>query len=110
VAAVEGVGARLVQLEHCNSCGSNTGARRRFQAALKLVLNDPEARKLLRNYDLRSGAAHGDLIEGQPLTVDNYTRAGMFYVSPEHELRGRIWDMRQASKKVLENVLSEQTA
>ncbi len=105
VAAVEGVGAGYVRLERCECGAAQIGAGKRFRRALEMVLREEDVRHHVELYKLRSSAAHGDLIIGQPLTTDTRTRAGWFYSSPEHELTGKVWDIRQASQCVLEAAL-----
>src|SRR5262249_45346896 len=46
VAAIEGIGGRLVDLKRCKSCGSRTGAAERFRTALNTVLARDEAKSL----------------------------------------------------------------
>jgi hypothetical protein len=106
VAAVEGVGARDVALERCECGMAQVGARKRFRHALSSVMGEADVSRLMKMYDVRSSAAHGDLITGQPLTTDRLARVGWFYTSDEHDLRGHVWDMRQASRMVVTNALT----
>ena len=96
VAAIERVGARYVP---------QGGARRRFRHALELVRSDDEVESLMEFYGLRSGAAHGDLITGQPLTTDQMPKVGWFYSSDEAVLQSKVWTVRQVSRQILELAL-----
>jgi hypothetical protein len=68
VAAIEAVGSRIEPLRPCTCCEScriETGAMRRFRAALGTVLTADQAKKLAdKAYALRSSTAHTGTLHG----------------------------------------------
>jgi hypothetical protein len=66
VAAIEAIGARYVNLERCDRCGSRIGSRKRFLRAASLVISEDEALALRKlAYDeARSKTAHEGRLHG----------------------------------------------
>lgn len=105
VASIEGIGARYIELERCDCGKSQVGARARFRHALSLIFDKEQVKASVKFYDDRSGAAHGDLITGQPLTADPIARVGWFFSSDEYELKRKVTDVRRASSQLLATAL-----
>lgn len=105
VAAVEGVGTKLVELTECEKCKSQKGAGRRFREALKTVMTNSQVRKLLYAYDVRSATAHSGAQFGTEEML------GHGWMSPyEYNLRDAfsmnlVSQIRKASRRVVTRAL-----
>jgi hypothetical protein len=69
-------------------------------------MDDVEVRRLMKAYDLRSGAAHGDVIEGQSWLGPHRAAVGMFHTSPEWLLVGKVWRVKEVARRVLSAALA----
>jgi hypothetical protein len=102
VAAIEGIGARYVQLSRCKECNSETGARRRFRAALGLVLAPEEIKPLVALYDLRSTTAHEGRLHGGEDLLGTFPAGRMASdFAPQLFRYGHVWTLRRASRELL---------
>ena len=106
VATIEGIGARLADLEHCKQCRSQLGAGRRFREALKTVLPAEEVKALASPaYRFRSKTGHEGQLFGSEQTF-GYTNLSLFQFDDadvfDFEL---IWPMRKACRELIGNLL-----
>jgi len=116
-AALEALGARLVDLDpKCDCCGAQTGAFRRFKAAIAIVQLSPDREKRLKRMygDYRSETVHGALLHGgedggqaqsqigNPFLIEDATR---FHLG----LALIRWHTRNVLERVLRTVSHEQT-
>ncbi|HJQ48177.1 MAG TPA: hypothetical protein VJ870_17930 [Amycolatopsis sp.] len=109
VSAIEGIGASLEELSHCEHCGSHTGAQRRFRKALRTALSAKEAKELQAVYTLRSETAHSGVLHGNETAMGNiFTPFTSFAGEPPgFSFRYRqLWKLKDASKRVLIKHLS----
>lgn len=105
VAAVEGVGTKLVELTRCEECNAFRDAAKRFRKALKTVMTNSQVRKLSYAYDVRSATAHDGTMFGSEETL------GHGWMSPfEYDLRSTfgislLGGIRNASRRVVTRAL-----
>ena len=116
VGVVEGVGATLVPpatCDCCNACTVQTGAGKRFRAALKLILPAKKVKHLASAvYSRRSQTAHEGRLHGDELDIGALPMGKVFAPRPtSEEFRYRVlWDMHRASRKLLLHFLAEEAA
>ena len=106
VATIEGIGARLADLESCKQCGSRIGAGRRFREALKTVLPADEAKALGGlAYSVRSKTGHEGQLFGGEDTL-GYSNFSLFQFDDADVFDyGLIWPMRKACRELIGNLL-----
>jgi hypothetical protein len=109
VATIEGIGARLADLQRCKECGSNIGARRRFREALKTVLSGDQIKALAHiAYDVRSKTGHEGQLFGDEHTF-GYSSFSFFQFDDADSFDyGLIWPIRKACRELIGNLLREQ--
>jgi len=110
VAAIEGIGSKLADLDRCETCKSQKGAGRRFRKALRTVMTANEAGKLAHAYDRRSATAHDGTLFGTEQTL-GYPRISAF----EYDSRFMfdilmVGQIRRASLRVVTKALSDAAA
>jgi len=109
VGAIEAVGARLVQLEHCEVCGAQTGSGRRFRAALSLVAEGWWLKELTPFYTTRSKTAHAGELHGTELVFDFMAAPRAFAQDPGVDFAYRhVFRMQEASKDLLRLTLTDE--
>ena len=102
------MGAKLVRLQHCASCGSTLGSGKRFRAALRLVRDDEEVRTLAKAYGPRSKTAHAGQLHGSELAVGVFVIPGTLQPSPTLEFTwGQAYRMKKAARDLLKLALNE---
>jgi hypothetical protein len=108
VATIEGIGARLVDLQRCKECGSSIGAGRRFREALKTVLPDDQIKTLASTaYNLRSKTGHEGQLFGDEHTF-GYSSFSLFQFDDADSFDyGLIWPIRKACRELIGALLRE---
>lgn len=84
VAAIEGVGRTLADLEECEKCGSKFGAGRRFRKALRNAMSSKEVKQLGDSYARRSQTAHDGSLLGTEETLGT-GRFSLFQDDPHED-------------------------
>ncbi|MET7981691.1 MULTISPECIES: hypothetical protein [unclassified Streptomyces] len=113
VAAIEGVGMRLVPDAMCEchpECTHRKGvAEKRFQKALKTVLTQKQVKEIAGPlYDKRSYTGHRGTLFGSEQILGYGGIRGLFQVSPYFEFEARqLGRLAQVANAVLVKVLSE---
>lgn len=106
VAAIEGIGSNLVDLNRCEHCGAIKDAAKRFRKALKTVMTNKQVSELAYAYGLRSATGHSGTLFGTETTL-GYGRISAF----EYDLRDTfdfimLGEIRNASRRVVTNALT----
>jgi hypothetical protein len=108
VAAIETLGARLVKLKHCKTCGASKGSAERFRSALRHVVSAADASLLAEMYKPRSTTAHAGRLHGTEAFGGAFLPPGFFGVlslkSPD-SFSIVVYRMRIACRKLLEFAL-----
>lgn len=108
VATIEGIGARWVELSRCERCGAETGAGRRFRAALERVLPADDVKALNRDaYPRRSTTGHSGTLHG---TEDTFGYGGFsLFQWDDRDLfdYALVWPIRNACRKVVREIIRE---
>ena len=105
VAAIEAVGARIAPLERCSCCERcriDTGATRRFRAALRTVLTARQVKTLADEaYGLRSATAHIGTLHGLDTQYGRY-EFSMYHANQQWLFGGsRLVTMHKVARLVL---------
>jgi hypothetical protein len=109
VSVIEAVGSTLVELTLCGECGSRTGAQRRFRKALKTVLTNRQMSPLLNAYNLRSQTVHSGILHGNETSMGSFSIPHEVFAGSHPSMNFRyqtLWDMQEASRRVLLKQLS----
>jgi hypothetical protein len=102
VGAIEGIGAKLIDLDRCEACGTRVGSAERFRSALRLVRAETEVRALARLYTSRSLTAHKGKLHGSEATVGAIPRLGLNIRDDKfHFAFGSLYALRRASRDLL---------
>ena len=110
VATIEGIGARLIDLKRCKSCGSHTGAAERFRTALATVLPPDEAKSLgnAAYRDYRSKTGHEARLFGGEDTF-GYSRFSMFtFDEADVFFFAYLMPIREACRQIIGKILREE--
>lgn len=104
VALIETIGARyqpLVRCDCCEQCKVDTGAGKRFRAALNLVMTEEESRPLRRAYGPRSETVHSGRLHGAEMEAGAWG-LGLTQPDPRSDFRLDLVDeLRDASRQIL---------
>jgi hypothetical protein len=108
VAAIEGLGSKIVELKKCSccdECDAITGSARRFRQALWLVLTKAESKALDSLYGQRSKTAHEGSLHAGEIGFGSWGRPQMFGSQDKSsDFRYRqLWSLRAASAKLIEH-------
>lgn len=109
VATIEGIGTRFIDLKHCKSCGSRTGAGLRFREALATVLPPDEAKSLgnAAYRDYRSKTGHEARLFGGEDTF-GYSSFSMFtFDEADVFFYAYLMPIRQACRQIIGKILRE---
>jgi hypothetical protein len=109
VATIEGIGASYVDLKRCKICGSHTGARRRFNAALSTVLSPDEVKSLsnVAYNDYRSKTGHEGRLFGSEETF-GHSKFSMFaFDEADVFFYAYLMPIREACRQIIGKILRE---
>lgn len=109
VAAIEGIGAKYVDLQRCESCGMNKGSTSRFRTALGLVLPPERVRELVKQaYGYRSKTAHEGRLHAAEDFVRSFSMPRVFGEQESRYFRSQyVWPLREASRALLVRALTD---
>lgn len=108
VAAIEGIGARLVELTRCKNCGSQVGARRRFREALKTVMSPDEVKTLAGiAYGARSKTGHEGQLHGAEHAFGHGDFSLFDFDDADYFDFALIRPIRKACRQLLVNIFKE---
>jgi hypothetical protein len=109
VATIEGIGARLIDLRRCKSCGSHIGATERFRTALATVLPPDEARKLgnIAYRDYRSKTGHEARLFGGEDTFGYSGFSKFTFDEADVFFYGYLMPIRNACRQIIGKILRE---
>ncbi len=108
VASIEAIGAKLYNLQRCDTCKSAVGAAERFRRALRLVRTEDDAKALSKAYSSRSGTAHAGRLYGSENVFGAFMIGRVFSPDPASDFTwGQMFRLRNASRDLLELVFTQ---
>jgi hypothetical protein len=103
VAALEGLGSRLVDLRTCPECHSKVGSGKRFRAVVAAVRPEDESREIARLYTPRSETAHSGILHGTESSFGVSAMGASFFGMPADWsfVMNGLWRLREAARDAL---------
>jgi len=108
VASIEAIGARLYDLQRCDTCNSAVGSAERFRRALRLVRAEDDAKALSKAYSNRSKTAHAGRLYGSENVFGAFPVGRIFSPDPALDFTWhQTFGLRNANRDLLELAFAE---